>query len=188
MYIYFMKPQKTMQMVKIIFSLKSQLFAIIFTLIFLFPITPSRAQDNNPPSTRPAKVSLSEKQEKIFLNLAESLYNEGEYVRALSLYMDFIDLYPDSVYVVRAMESMADLYEKQQKYSEALAVYEGLFQRTGLSSNKGIFYYYNQARILNVMGYVEKASEIYADIIKISPDSPYAKKSEINNKLNTLFN
>ncbi|MDH4263154.1 MAG: tetratricopeptide repeat protein [Spirochaetia bacterium] len=165
---------------------------IIFSIILysqIFVITLS-AQDNSPgniASNTTNKINLSEKQEKIYLNLAESLYNDGEYVRALSIYLDFLDLYPDSTYTVRAMETLADLYEKQQRFSEALSVYESLYQRTGPSSNKGIYYYYNQARILNAMGYVEKASQIYQDIIKINPDSPYAKKSQINNKLNDIF-
>jgi TolA-binding protein len=167
------------------------LISLIFSVLILN--TPAVAQDNSPENSvvnnaaNNNKASLSEKQEKIYLNLAESLYNDGEYVRALSIYLDFLDLYPDSTYTVRAMETLADLYEKQQRYSEALSVYENLYQRTGPSSNKGIYYYYNQARVLNTMGYVEKASQIYSDIIKISPDSPYAKKAQINNKLNSLF-
>ena len=158
-----------------------------FLLLLLIPWVSNYAQNNRQP-TPENNASLSEKQEKIYLALAESLYNDGEYTRALAIYLDFLDLYPDSTYIIRAMENMADLYEKQQKYSEALSVYEGLYQRTGPSSNRGIFYYYNQARILNTMGYVEKASAIYTDIIKISPDSSYAKKSQINNRLNSLLN
>lgn len=161
---------------------------ILATILVCLQTGSIAPQETTAQGNQSGKLSLSEKQEKIFLALAESLYKDGEYVRALAIYMDFIDLYPDSMFVVRALETMADLYEKQQKFSEALATYESLFQRTGLSSSKGIYYYYNQARILNVMGDVEKASRIYADIIKVSPDSPYAKKSEINNKLNTIFN
>jgi hypothetical protein len=62
-----------------------------------------------------------------------------------------------------------------------------LYQRTGASSSKGMSYYYNQARLLNKMGDIEHSGKIYADIIKISPDSPYARKAIINNKLNALF-
>jgi len=166
----------------------NKIFLVLnFTLLLLTPFTLNHAQ-NNRQTAQENNASLAEKQEKIYLALAESLYTDGEYSRALAIYLDFLDLYPDSTYIVRAMESMADLYEKQQKFAEALSVYEGLYQRTGPSSNRGIFYYYNQARILNTMGYVEKASAIYTDIIKISPDSPYAKKSQINNRLNSLLN
>ncbi|MDH4198797.1 MAG: tetratricopeptide repeat protein [Spirochaetia bacterium] len=152
----------------------------LFIIGLLFNAIPLVAQE--------AKISPSEKQEAIFLNLAESLYKDGEYNRALSVYLDFVDLYPDSSFLVRALETMADLYEKLQKYPEALNIYETLYQRTGTSSSRGLFYYYNQARILNIMGDVDKAAKIYDEIVKISPDSPYAKKSQINNKLNSIFN
>lgn len=156
--------------------------ALFYILIIFMAIIPAslKAQNN--------KMSLSEKQEKVFLQLAESLYQEGQYNRAISIYLDFIDLYPDSSFMVRALETMADIYEKQQRYPEALATYETLYQRTGISSSKGVYYYYNEARILNIMGELEKASKVYADIIRISPDSPYAKKAQINNKLNSLIN
>jgi len=167
-------------------------YHLFISFIFLAGLSTSGSRlsaqtTNTPGNPGEANSSLSEKQEKIYLNLAESLYKDGEYVRALSLYLDFLDLYPDSTYSVRALETLAELYEKQQRFSEALSVYENLYQRTGPSSNRGIYYYYNQARILNAMGLVEKASRIYDDIIKISPESAYAKKSEMNNKLNTLF-
>jgi len=167
----------------------AQFIRLLFSVVFLVSIlnAPVMHAQVSKESAAADKSSLTEKQEKIFLSLAESLYKDGEYVRALSIYLDFMELYPDSSYGVRAMETMAELYEKQQMYSEALSMYEDLYQKTGLSSSKGMRYYYNQARLLNTMGYVQEASAIYANIVKMNPDSPYAKKSQINKKLNTLF-
>jgi len=142
---------------------------------------------NSAVSAQEETLSPSEEQEKIFLQLAESLYMEGRYQQAIRTYRDFVDMYPDSRFIVRALEAMAVIYEKNQNFEEALKVYQFLYQRTGTQSNKGLGYYYNQARILNIMGEHQAAEEVYANIIAISPDSPYAKKAQIQNKLNILF-
>jgi len=127
------------------------------------------------------------RQEKIYLQLGESLYAEKQYSSALSVLRDFIEVYPDSAYLVKALEKMALIYEKSQKYKEALAAYKKLYQETGVTSG-GLKYYLNQARLLSNMGEINEAEKIYHDIIKISPDSPYAGKARINLQLSDVFN
>ena len=124
--------------------------------------------------------------EKRYLLLPESLFNEGKYEYALPLYLDFMEIYPDSRYRARTLETIALIYEREQRYPEALETYRLLYQDAGVS-NKGLGYLYNQARILSLMGERERAEKIYFEIIRISPDSPYAHKARINSRLGRIF-
>jgi len=126
------------------------------------------------------------KQERIYLELGESLYAEKQYSSALSVLRDFIEVYPDSAYLVKALEKMALIYEKSQRYEKALASYKKLYQETGVTSG-GLKYYFSQARLLSNMGEIDEAEKIYHDIIRISPDSPYAGKARINLQLSGVF-
>lgn len=125
-------------------------------------------------------------EELTFLLLPDSLKREGRSEMAISLYRDFIDLYPNSKYVPRVLKTMAEIFEAEQRYAEALEIYERLFRQSGITS-KGLEFYYNQARILNLMGEIDRADRIFRDIIATAPESPYAKKSEIRLRLARLF-
>jgi len=131
-------------------------------------------------------LNEGEKQEKILLSLAQTLYAEKEYMQVIPILNDFADLYPESHFLIRAMEILAVTYEKVQMFDKALATYEKLYQISGLTGN-GLDYYYNQARILYIMGDEKKSNKIYNDIINLSPDSHIARKAKINQDLSTLF-
>ena len=139
-------------------------------------------------SVYPQKNLLNEgeKQQKILLSLAQTLYAEKEYMQVIPILNDFADLYPESHFLIRAMEILAVTYEKVQMFDKALVTYEKLYQISGLTGN-GLDYYYNQARILYIMGDEKKSNKIYNDIINLSPDSHIARKAKINQDLSTLF-
>jgi tetratricopeptide (TPR) repeat protein len=124
--------------------------------------------------------------EKVHLILADSLYREGRYQLSLSQYSDFLDIYPNSKYSSHVLETMAEMYEKEQVYAKALHIYRQLYQSSGVTT-KGLSFYYNQARLLYMMGETRAAENIYKDIISIRPDSAYARKAEISAKLSHLF-
>jgi len=131
-------------------------------------------------------LNEGEKQQKILLSLAQTLYAEKEYMQVIPILNDFADLYPESHFLIRAMEILAVTYEKVQMFDKALVTYEKLYQISGLTGN-GLDYYYNQARILYIMGDEKKSNKIYNDIINLSPDSHIARKAKINQDLSTLF-
>ncbi len=140
----------------------------------------------NAPGAPAQPVANAYDEELTFLLLPDSLRRDGRNTQAISLYRDFIDLYPNSRYLARVQKTMAEIYEEEQYYREALEVYRMLFRQAGITS-KGLEFYYNQGRILNLMGEVEAADRIFRDIIETAPDSPYAKKSEIRLRLARLF-
>lgn len=161
--------------------LSKYLYARTFCVVIIFLLT----FFDRSLSAQTTEANSSDSQKR-YLLLAESLYREGEFQYALSLYLDFMELYPDSKYRTQALETLASIYEKEQRHQEALQTYRILYQDAGIS-NKGLGYLYHQARILSLMGERARAEKIYREIIRISPEGPYARKAKINSKLGRLF-
>jgi len=133
-----------------------------------------------------ANSTLSLNQQKRTLSLGISLYEERRYEQALRVLDDFLDIYPESPYLTGALEAMALIYEKTQRYIEALQIYRRLYQEAGMTT-QGIKYYYSQGRLLYEMGEIQDADKIFAEIVRLNPDSPYAKKAKIQLQLNEVF-
>ncbi|MES0489968.1 MAG: tetratricopeptide repeat protein [Leptospirales bacterium] len=131
-------------------------------------------------------TALSLKQQKMTLALGLSLYEEKRYIQALRVLDDFIDIYPESPYLTGALEAMALIYEKTQRYIEALEIYRRLYQEAGMTT-QGVKYYYSQGRLLYEMGEIQDAGKIFEEIVRLNPDSPYAKKAKIQLQLNEVF-
>ena len=151
---------------------------IVFFLLYgsVFAILPEDGQERE-----------RQRQEKITLHLAESLYREKKLQHSLIIFRDFIDMYPESKFMVRALETIALVYEELQLYEDALTTYKKLYQLSGISS-KGLEYYYHQGRLLYFMGEYDKATVVFENLIRINPDSHYARKARINLELAEILN
>ena len=126
------------------------------------------------------------KEEELTLQLGTSLYDESRVDESLLIFQDFIDLYPNSGRRSQALEKIAVIYEEKQQFISAQKVYHQLFRELGFSS-KGLKYYLEEARLLEIMGDIEGAQRIYATIERVSPDSDLLLKAKRRAQLNRLF-
>lgn len=132
------------------------------------------------------KVSLEEKQMRLSLDLAESLFVEGKKREAFYLYQDFIEMYPDSSLSINALERMAQIYSEKQRFSAASKIYHRLYTRLG-QSEKGLKFRLRQATLLEQMGQATTAAMIYEEIIKERPTSVLAEEAAIRLSLTKVF-
>ena len=126
------------------------------------------------------------KEEELTLRLGKSLYDESRVDESLLIFQDFIDLYPDSDRRSQVLEQIAVIYEEKQQFILAKKVYHQLFQELGFSS-KGLKYYSEEARLLEIMGDIEGAQRIYATIERVSPGSDLLLRTKRRAQLNHLF-
>ena len=126
------------------------------------------------------------KEEELSLRLGNSLYQESRVDESLLVFQDFIVLYPESDRRSKVLEKIAIIYEEKQQFVSAQAMYHQLFQELGFSS-KGLKYYLEVARLLEIMGDIEGAQQIYVVVRKALPDSDLALKARRRLKLNQFF-
>ena len=131
-------------------------------------------------------VSLEEKQMRLSLDLAESLFYEGKKKEAFFLYQDFIEMYPDSSLSINALERMAQIYSEKQRFSAASKIYHRLYTRLG-QSEKGLKFRLRQATLLEQMGQASAAAIIYEEIIEERPTSALAEEATIRLNLTKVF-
>lgn len=136
-----------------------------------------------------AQADLKDERQKqiaLKLELADSLYKEGRLKLALTLYDEFIELYPESQLRYRALENRALILEEQQEFMGAVKTYGKLYQFLGISE-KGLGYYLQQGILYERLGLDKKALKIYEDITRLKSASPVAEKARKRRRLLQLI-
>lgn len=131
-------------------------------------------------------VTLADRQMRLALELAESLYVEGKITQAFYMYQDFIEMYPDSQLSIDAYERLAQIYTRKQRYLSASKVYEHLYTRLG-PSERGLRFRLQQASLQEQMGQYSAAADIYREIISERSSTTLAEEAETRLKLTNLF-
>ena len=126
------------------------------------------------------------KEEELSLRLGNSLYNENRVDQSLLIFQDFIDLYPQSDRRSQVLAKIAIIYQEKQQFVAAKRIYHQLFQELGFSS-KGLKYYLEEAKLLEIMGNIDEAQKIYAVMRQALPNSALASKAKRRSDLNQFF-
>ncbi len=126
------------------------------------------------------------KEEELSLRLGNSLYDENRVDQSLLIFQDFIDLYPRSDRRSQVLAKIAIIYQEKQQFVAAKEIYHQLFQELGFSS-KGLKYYLEEAKLLEIMGDIVGAQKIYTVIRQALPNSALASKAKRRSDLNQFF-
>ncbi len=141
---------------------------ILLTAMLLTP-TLLAGQQNSINNERKKQVELR-------LQLANSLFNENRNDEALNLYLDFVELYPESPLRITALANSAVIYERKQRFMLAVAQYQKLQNALG-NSARGLAYYFEQGRLYEKVGLDDKARVVYERIIAANANGPLARKA-----------
>lgn len=96
--------------------------------------------------------------------------------KALALFGEYLELFPDGAHRKEALRSMADVYLDRFDYRRAIKYYQQLYEEFG-GEEEGIGGYFQSGVCYSRMGSEEKAVEIYKRIMELYPSSVYASKA-----------
>lgn len=154
----------------------SRSMPVILLSLLAFP--PLVAQ---PATTPPVEMTdsisvLENEQAELALNLAHSLAKEKRYGEALQAYQEFLRTFPLHARAREARENVARIYEKRQRYELAIRQYDALYRELG-TSQLGLLYRLEAARLYELTGDDNAAAAIYRELNQLDPGSDAAAKA-----------
>jgi TolA-binding protein len=148
-------------------------FLSLFALLFA-----SYAQDAvQPSSSDTASSDLERVNDDVRYENAAQLLKLKKKDKALALFGEYLELFPDGAHRKEALRSVGDVYLDRFDYRRAIKYYQQLYEEFG-SEEEGVGGFFQSAICHSRMGNVDKASEIYKRIIEMYPSSVYASKSK----------
>ena len=159
-------------------------FILLLSVYFLLNQNTVFSQNEKQPE------SVLEKQQQIYLSVADNMLKDDLIKRAYSYYQDFLELYPESGHTSYVLEKIAIIQEKLYKYEMAASSYKRL-QAEIQDEKKRIKYMQKEADIYASMGSYKEALIIYRQIISSDADdetsnSVSEKIKVLNNKINSI--
>jgi len=180
--------------------LKNILFIYLAIIISSIPYGPAHSQENpaqkkeKPPYSRPIPETQEAKrftgfqgqannQAWIHFKYARELAADGKLSRAVSLYEEFLILYPDHELCFPVMIEMGKILTRQNRKSYAIDLYRKAYQKRK-ESEEGIKAYLEAGRLLSDLGEIQKAKTVFEEIIL---NENYTELANIaQNELNSL--
>lgn len=131
-------------------------------------------------------VENREESAKLSIQLADSLYDEGQNEYALREYLDYTYNYPHGSHIYHAWEKIAQIQKNRQEWVKATKIYENLYFMAG-PGEKGVEYLYQQARLYDLMGFAVKAQHLVSQILVMAPESESAEKARLLIRIQNLW-
>ncbi len=132
-----------------------------------------------------------EKDPLLQMDKAEAFEREGETLRALNAYRQFLRAYPRSLMAPRAQMKVAELYEQEGEYERAYNEYGKYINKykRGADFEKAVEAQYEIARLfldgerikflgVRIIPATASAREMFEDIVKVAPYSKVAPKAQ----------
>jgi TolA-binding protein len=150
---------------------KMKVCCVAAIVIGIFMTCPLFAQDVPPAETDPKADN-----DRVYYENGLSLYKMKNYDKALLLFGEYLELYPEGAFRKDALRNMGDIYLSRFDYQKALKYYQYLYQEYN-SEEEGIGGYFQMGICYSRMGNSKKAVDIFKDIIDTYPASRYAQKA-----------
>lgn len=116
---------------------------------------------------------------------AASLLKLKKKDKALALFGEYLELFPDGAHRKEVLRSIGDVYLDRFDYKRAIKYYQQLYEEFG-SEEEGVGGFFQTAVCYSRMGYTDKAAGIYKQIIEQYPSSGYSSKSRTQLDLEEL--
>lgn len=91
-------------------------------------------------------------------------YQLSDYEKSLSYYQDFVKKYPQHTLINSVKINIANIYELQNNFEEAVKIYEYLINNAGISLKQKDDIKLNLARIFELNNQLDKAINIYSQL------------------------
>jgi TolA-binding protein len=114
--------------------------------------------------------------DRVYYENGLSLYKMKNNDKALLIFGEYLELYPEGAFRKDALRTMGDIYLSRFDYQKALKYYQNLYQEYN-SEEEGIGGYFQMGICYSRMGDSKKAVDIFKDIIDTYPASRYAQKA-----------
>jgi TolA-binding protein len=114
--------------------------------------------------------------DRVYYENGLSLYKMKNNDKALLLFAEYLELYPEGAFRKDALRNIGDIYLSRFDYQKALKYYQYLYQEYN-SEEEGIGGYFQMGICYSRMGNSKKAVDIFKDIIDTYPASRYAQKA-----------
>ncbi len=168
-------------------------------LIAMAPLLPTEAaieyRPGDPLSTAKEESDPGpvEKDPLLQMDKAEAFERDGENLRALNAYRQFLRAYPSSLLAPRAQIKLAELYEREGEYERAYNEYGEYIRRykSGAEFEKAVESQYEIARLflegerikflgVRIFPATARAQEMFEEIVKVAPYSKVATKAQFS--------
>jgi len=96
--------------------------------------------------------------------------------KALSLFGEYLELFPEGIHRKEVIRSIGDIYLERFDYKHAIKYYQQLYEEYG-SEEEGISGLFQTGICYSRMGNTEKSAEVFKRIIELYPSSSYSAKA-----------
>ena len=153
--------------------------AVLTGIVALF--SPAYAQEAAPASgglgTQNESADLDRLSDDVRYENAANLLKLRKKDKALALFGEYLELFPDGAHRKETLRAMGDVYLDRFDYRRAIKYYQQLYEESG-SEEEGVGGFFQTAICYSRMGNTEKATDIYKRIMELYPSSIYASKAK----------
>lgn len=157
--------------------MKKNMCLLISVSLCMMAFSASAQQAVPPSSTENESADLERVNDDVRYENAAQLLKLKKKDKALALFGEYLELFPDGAHRKEALRSLGDVYLDRFDYRRAIKYYQQLYEEFG-SEEEGVGGFFQSAICHSRMGNVDKAAEIYKRIIEMYPSSVYASKSK----------
>ncbi|MDH5718074.1 MAG: hypothetical protein OEZ22_10595 [Spirochaetia bacterium] len=143
-----------------------------FFILIIISTSILYSQNNKEKKTENSE-DVEKKQQEIFVQTADNLYNDEKIKIAYLYYKDFLEIYPQSQYKKYIKEKIAEIYEKTHEYHKAAEIFSQL-QHEEENLNEKIRYLYHEARLYDMTGFYSLSVDKYKKIIKLDDTGTFS--------------
>lgn len=150
---------------------------LIFCSIILISTSVIFAQD---------KTAAERFTDNVRFENAEKLYEIKQFDRALQLYGEYIEIFPDGMHRNEVLNRIAEIYFSRYDYQKAIKYYNILREENN-NTDTGLTAYYKIGLCMLKMGKNDQANQIFKDIVMNNPSSPVAVKAKLQLDINKMI-
>lgn len=156
----------------------------ILSFLIVMMITASAFAQNSADTAAP--VIPSRDNDTLRYENAYQLFKMKRYDKALLLFGEYIEVYPDGVHRKESLKYIGDIYLGRFDYARAIKYYSMLYEEFS-SEEEGIGGYYQTGICYSRMGKEDKAIEIFKEINSLYPASSWADKARLQLDLEEML-